>query len=236
MQQYWTISDTVATLNACDWTGALDVLFPWHGFVPTSQALTGAALLKVYTRASAGSAPETMVECYQRGADLVATYAQTLERNVRPQVYWRAVESEGLPARGGLEVILSAQTSLLDSQPQTIVESTLPASEVVCFGSRSQVVKATKDTWQTDGNAPRAVLFRLPGGQASYLEMVHPSDFAGVMVQKSLVRWHLFPEHLEKGVIRRARVRGMLLAREGDEVAVPQLMQAFAQSALALST
>src|SRR4051812_37189490 len=139
MQQYWTILDTVASLKANDWAGAVDVLFPWHGFAATSEALAGAALLKVFTRASAGPTPETLVECYQRGPDLVATYAQTPERNVRPQVYWRVVESEGLPARGGLEVILSAQTSLLDSQPQMIVESALPASDMLCFDSRGQL-------------------------------------------------------------------------------------------------
>ena len=31
------------------------------------------------------------------------------------------------------------------------------------------------------------------------------------------IRWQMFPESLEKGVIRRGRVRGVFLPREQDE-------------------
>jgi hypothetical protein len=64
---------------------------------------------------------------------------------------------------------------------------------------------------------------QLPGG---YLEMVHPADFDHVEFEPGpnpgilRSRFKLFEEHLEKGVIRRARVRGLLGldTRDGEAV------------------
>jgi len=234
MKTYWTLTDTVARLQQPHFTGEVDILFPWHGFFLETRLPDKIALLKVFTRASGGATPETLVDSYQRGTDLVATYAQTPERNVRPQVYWRFVEPSAL------ELILSAQTSLLDSQPATALESALPAGEMVPLSADAKVVQLTLDGWQTDDSAPRAVLFRPAGLELSYLEMVHPTDFAGV--QLSIIdglptaRWHLFPERLEKGVIRRGRVRGVMLPRANDLQQAQKALIEFAHSALTLST
>ncbi len=129
MQTPWTIRETFGALTTSLLSGEVDLLFPWHGFSPAAMKVAHVALFKVFTRATAGPTPETLVESYQRGVDLVATYAQTPERNVRPQVYWRYVETSAQVA--GLEIILSMQTSLLDSAPATSLESTLPTGEVI---------------------------------------------------------------------------------------------------------
>ena len=92
----------------------------------------------------------------------------------------------------------------------------------------------------SDSVAPRAVLFRPQHLGASYLEMVHPTDFTGVQIATAdelpTVRWHVFPERLEKGVIRRARVRGLFLPRDNDLQHAREQIEAFVLSPLALST
>lgn len=234
MKTYWTLTDTVARLEEPNFAGEVDLLFPWHGFLLEVASPGKIALMKVHTRAAGGATPETLVDSYQRGADLVATYAQTPERNIRPQLYWRYVEPRGL------ELILSAQTSLLDSQPATTIESALPAGEALPLSASGQVLSVSQDQWHTSDDAPRAVLFRPQGYDVSYVEMVHPTDFAGIQLsvvdQLPTVRWHLFPERLEKGVIRRGRVRGVLVSREDDLHAAQQALAAFATSPLTLST
>jgi hypothetical protein len=235
MRAFWTLQETIAKLDSPQLPGEVDVLFPWHGFRwSASAAQAQIAILKVFTRASAGATPDTLVDCYQRGLDLVATYAQTPERNVRPQVYWRYVEPNGL------ELVLSSQTSLLDSQPLTSLESALPDGEALGLVD-GEWSASTLDNWQTDARAPRANLFRpsvMP--EQSYLELVHPTDFAGVQLSRAdgllTLRWRLFPEPLEKGVIRRGRVRGYVLPRAKDAEAASKLVEEFARSALVLST
>jgi len=53
--------------------------------------------------------------------------------------------------------------------------------------------------------------------------MVHPADFSGSELTEDdsagghvAIRHRLFVQRLEKGVLLRARVRGLLLAREAD--------------------
>jgi hypothetical protein len=238
MQTFWQINDTVARVEQPIVAGQVDVLFPWHGFSLAASKLAGVAILKVLTRAAGGPTPETIADCYQRGVDLVATYAQTPERNVRPQVYWRYVTSGDNVA--GLELILSAQTSLLDSEPATSVESTLPPGEMLAVDVAGASRPYQQDQWQSGEGAPPITLFRPRDLSASYVEMIHPTDFAGVQFTTSgelpTVRWHLFPERLEKGVIRRGRVRGLFIPRAGDLARCEALYREFAASPLVLST
>jgi hypothetical protein len=181
------------------------------------------------------------LENYQRGTDLVATYLQTPERNTRPQVYWRVIEQPVAEnsLSTALEVIISAQTSLLDSQPLIALESTLPPGEVCLWNERGESVTAASDAWQTGDGSPCVVLFRPRDWSLSYCEMVHPSDFSAMQIQMSdlpSVRWQMFPESLEKGVIRRGRVRGVFLPRAEDEPLARAAFRTFVDSPQVLST
>ena len=231
MKTYWTINSTLARLNIPVLTGEVDAAYPWRGFELAASKAPHVALLKVQTRAIDADAPEAMLDLYQRGEDLVATYAETAERNVRRKFIGADIDAAHDAA--GLEVILSAQTSLLDSQPATHVGSALPPGEAIVLNERGTPV-------EFDAQSPRAVLFRPEYFAMSYLEMVHPTDFAGVQLENlgglNSVRWRLFPESLEKGVIRRGRVRGLFLPRDSDLDQAPQLLADFAASPLVLST
>ncbi len=71
-------------------------------------------------------------------------------------------------------------------------------------------------------DGPGCVLWRLPGEELSYVEMISPGDFhddeaaLDAAAHGSRLRHRLFPQSLEKGVLLRARVRGAFLPRADD--------------------
>jgi hypothetical protein len=70
--------------------------------------------------------------------------------------------------------------------------------------------------------------------------MVHPSDFVTAQVQwnesgSPMVSATLFPESLEKGVIRRARLSGWFLPAENDLQAAVELAKRFVNEPLPLT-
>jgi hypothetical protein len=73
----------------------------------------------------------------------------------------------------------------------------------------------------------------------SYAEMVYPGDFTESYIRRSDDGWHttwdLFPERLEKGVIRRARMRGVFFAGEDLSTALAAF-EHFQASPLPLTT
>src|SRR5262245_24797470 len=68
-------------------------------------------------------------ERYVRGSDLVEVYEKKPPQHLAPQFYWRARFHERLPAVQ-LEAILSVQTDLLDSDPESNVASRVTASDI----------------------------------------------------------------------------------------------------------
>jgi hypothetical protein len=83
------------------------------------------------------------------------------------------------------------------------------------------------------------------GVEFSYVEMIFPSDFCCASVRwgdtqgqtaKAVLHSELFPESLEKGVIRRARLRGLFVPRADDLVTASQLFAEFAASPPPLTT
>jgi hypothetical protein len=225
MQTYWTVFNDRAELKTPRLSGLVEPSFPWRGFSPAFTKQRGVAVLKADLGFVAGDAPESVTDLYQRGVDLAATYAQSPERHFRPQIYWRYLDDD---ATGndvtGLELIVSAQTSLLDSQPKTVIESTLPAGEVLDLSTAMMA----------------ACLFRPTAWSVSYCQMMFASDLAQSQLTKQntlpCLSWQLFHERLEKGVIRRGRIRGMFLPRERDSELAAACAAAFLQSPLVLST
>jgi hypothetical protein len=66
------------------------------------------------------------------------------------------------------------------------------------------------------------------GSSGSYVEMVHPHDGVGIESDgKGAFRFRLFGHDLEKGVILRGRLRGLILPRDGDEQIALEAYDAF---------
>jgi hypothetical protein len=204
-------------------------------------------LLQLHSPACSPTTPP-LVDAYVRGCDLVAGYAEAPQGAVQPHVYFRAGRQA---AAAGLELIVSMQTSLLDSQPESLVTSELPAQEVLVLDSvRKQVpehlpLTGLPATYQgLAGKAAYLFLFRLSDA-LSYAEMVHPGDFVSVGLEQMpsdapgnpqlKLTWRLFPERLEKGVIRRCRVAGWFLPRENDQQQSADLFRRMVEEPLPLT-
>lgn len=174
-----------------------------------------------------GSSKESATDVYVRGTDLVATYDESAERPIRAQAYWRRLEA-GQFCEGHLdsvlvaiELVLSVNTSLLDSDPQATIETSVsPAIKLKNFGERSE---------QT--------LVQPAGERFSYVEMLHPSDMGGTEALlgsgregEAQIHHRLFQQRLEKGVILRARVRGAVVERRQDTAIAEAAFRQFAAS------
>jgi hypothetical protein len=166
-------------------------------------------------------APLTLAECYVRGDDLIVTYTEEREK-LRREIYWRVLNAPPFRA-AGVESIVSVQTSLLHSHPQLMMTSRLSSGEIgrLQRGDQFEFFAAAAGQWQcTRDDGPGVFMWRPSGAGISYVEMVHPSDFQhATLSAESDHTWivhSLFPESLEKGVIRRGRVRGWFVHRDGD--------------------
>ena len=189
------------------------------------------------------------VERYVRGGDLVVTYADRPAPAMRAQLYWRAGAHDRRGAIAAIELVVSVQTSLLDSFPALAVRTQLVASEayqlVDSRGSFAAIVPPGGDLALDDSpELPQCFLFRLPGRQFSYAEMVHPADgrqslwdgWLHGVDYRMLLRHELFAQRLEKGVILRARVLGVFLDRKDDKTAAAAHWDSFLCEALPLTT
>lgn len=154
---------------------------------------------------------ESLSDCYVRQADLIATYTQRSDRTVRPQLLWRVLQDE---ARVGVETLVSMQTSLLDSAPKATVAHQL-GGELWRVEAQSQHPCVEEQRTQ-----PVLLLQRPPGHDVSFVIAVHPADFHSATIAALDGGWRvefkLFYESLEKGVIRRARLRGIYVPRVDD--------------------
>ncbi len=243
----WQLHETLANLQTEQLIGTIDLRQPQLGLhalrmtaADQPVGLAAASLLRLSL--PSGSPVEEIRECWVRGSDLVAVYAPTSSRASQPEIYWRCLSS---PHAIGLELIVSIHTGLLDDNPATSIVSELPASETWWLPSTEQPESArrfiSKDGAHTlRGSEGRGSCIVRMSSQVSYIEMAHPSDFCSTELtwRDGRVTLHtpLFPDRLEKGVIRRGRLRGWFVASAGDLAAAGRLYQEFAESEPPLTT
>ena len=219
----WAIQADRAELNSGSLHGVVNLCQPDQGVhqlrlddTPFPGQLLGVDL-------NASQAAETPSDHYVRANDLIVTYQQAGERTVRTQLYWRSLPKGQSPAVG-VELLVSVQTSLLDSDPAAHLTTRLPAQQVLCLSGddRWQCYSPSDlNGLQTLGNSG-AILFRPIDVGFSYAQLVHPFDLVSSQLSidshQIQLGQKLFSGHLEKGVIRRGRVRGVLLPREDDQL------------------
>ncbi len=249
----WSLTGSIAQLRAPGLQAQLDLRRPRRGLHAIAVRIAGewtpvtaiSQLLQIALAGREGGA-DSLVDSYVRTVDLVATYAPHAVNDVQSQVYWRGLECPAASA-WGVELLLSVQTDLLNSDPSSVITTDVSAQEI--WTTRDD------DAWERCEVGPPAVpgqavaaphgafLFRLAGVPVSYLEMVHPSDLDRAAVSlaneggsslKSSMR--LFPDAMEKGVIRRGRVRGLFLPRADDLLAATALRREFVAAEPPLTT
>ncbi|MDA0659909.1 MAG: hypothetical protein O3C60_13860 [Planctomycetota bacterium] len=176
--------------------------------------------------------PPSPPELYRRQNDLIVSYQQGSGDELRCQLQWQLVP---LGSFGyGIDLLLSAQTNLLNAMPAVTISSRIPTDQVWLAQGDPQTESLS--SWSRvsrieDTDSCTAILVRYPGGP-SYVEMVHPADVETISSCKDRnfslggsgdgsreisSRRRFFTEPLEKGVIRRARWRCGWISNEDDE-------------------
>jgi hypothetical protein len=197
--EVWNFTTTRASLSIAALRGSVTLDDPAQGIgelvwncVPNTGHILGVS-------AGAAASPH---DAFARGHDLVAVYAQDEPQSFQWQVYWRATTPE--PQVVLIDVILSLQTPLLESFPRVITQSRLPTGEAKELPGEGDclVLRPTACDW-------------------SYAEMTHPKD-RGILELTPYrdgglcIERRLGGQFLEKGVIRRLRLRGAFLPRKDD--------------------
>jgi hypothetical protein len=160
--------------------------------------------------AEADAPPEVVL----RQDVLLAMYKPTANRPVECHARWRI----------GLDDVVDLEVSALT--PGKWAGLTVRTSSALPPGETTTGLPA----------APLVCLHRLAGAPITYVEMCHPHD--GIALEAAADgahRFHLFGHDLEKGVILRGRLRGILLPRAGDEAAARQAYEAFLKQPANLS-
>ncbi len=218
-----------------------------HEVIFSGRMLGGIRFLELQIPGLSDPVPASGVsETYVRGADLVATYATTHEGQFRPQVYW---SYRRISTSAGIELTLSMQTELLDSDPTLTTTTELPAGQLL-QASATEPIRFTEPVVQQDPSSCAAqqqdaslLLYRFPDCPVTYIEMVYPSDLGCYWLSEHPTErggWRcgsrLIEERLEKGVIRRARIASWFLPREHDESTAIALFQDFLHAPPPLTT
>jgi hypothetical protein len=235
---FWQLTEDRATVALDAFCGRIDLAQPHNGFLET--LLAGQPILAAQLLGIAASSPVSVPhappqEAYVRGADLIAVYEASDAWPIRVDAVWRGIRptsSEKFLA--AVDLIVSVRTGLLDSRPELSVQSVIPASDVLRLQSATPFA-ATSSAPACTEEGLGCTLFRLPHLALSYAEMVHPADYqqeelVPVGASDSLLRisHQLFRTTLEKGVMLRARVRGVLLDRCDDIRIATECYAAFA--------
>lgn len=251
----WLLDSTaaVARLELPGLIGTVDLNQPAAGFRPERLAGAPAGHLKAFlaldlTREGRRDTRVRPVECFVRGDDLVAYYPET-DHRFRSQVYWRLLRATPAHPEFGLEVIASVETDLLDSEPRFVARSEMQARQFGVFIQEAPHFQPL-DTSPSSGArdfrpAPNGLWARPPETELIYLEFPHPRDTVaarltyssagGDLVRTVQFEHNLLHEFLEKGVLRRCRLRGVFLPPDDLDALGPLALQRFMTAELPLT-
>lgn len=183
------------------------------------------------------------VERWVRGRDAVAVYEPEDSRRLRSTAMWR-ITTAAPPTAAAWELVVSAQTSLLESDASVTVVSTVSGDDLLVAD------------WPTAGHgvvwhrpadprrrtaAAACLLLRRRDDATSVLIATHPGEARELAATASApdrvrIECRLFPSRVEKGVLLRGRVLAAIGPRDGDEAWAAEVATAFAASPPVLET
>ncbi len=245
----WRLEKHTARLKCDRFSATVDLTQPAEGMVEVCAGgcrLGGCRLLAVAMPSFPVGDADSLIERYVRGAELVGAYKESADHPVRVDVLWRAVG----PNAGGrfvaaVELVVSVRTHVLEGCAELAVQSDVPACDTLRLtdADAAKYRPSAPPLRMDPREGPGCLLFRLPDAELSYAEMVHPIDFREDELSSDpasagplRVRHRLFSTRLEKGVILRARVRGVFLPRQDDLRTAAACYRAFAAAEPPLNT
>lgn len=189
----WTLTGLVAS----DGRSRIDLATPAGGLTAAGDD----RLLGIDLRSP--PAATRLVDHWARGADLVAVYEPADPRRLRATAMWRSVD-----AGRGWELVVSAQTALVESDSAIAVTCDLAAGQIT-WGRATE----TGVGWEPlgHGGAPaEATCLLVRRAADAVLVAVHPADVRRILVTSDAGRVHvtcwLFTAAIEKGVLLKSRV------------------------------
>jgi hypothetical protein len=253
MPPLWTLFKHRAT---CGDSGvSLDLEAPRQGLaVPVDESQKAAPAhhllgidLRLAGQAPASSGPS---EQWVRGSDCTAIYEPRDERALRATVMWRQWPAPTTGQRLSLavwEVVVSAQTALLQSDPTLGVVSQIARAGEVVSGrwlsggmAFSQAPTPVPASASASASAAVAGLLVRTGAGRSVLVLAHPAEEQRLEVVSAAdtcrVTCALFSLPVEKGVLLRSRVLAAIGPVTGDTAWAAEVAASFAASPPVLST
>lgn len=210
----WNLVEHQATATWADTSAIVDTLDLRNGLTVGSGAWQGSTIGALPTIQPASSAAS--VETYVRGADLVTTHPATKERPTRVQLYWRRWHDLPSSKAAVLELIVSVQTHLLDSDPALVIESRFSrGQDATCIDGKCEVTEGTS----------LALILTHPNDAVEIEMLREPGSPAGCLVRQTL-----FQRRLEKGVILRGRVLFCWSSEKLESEAVEQIQNRFVKA------
>ncbi|NIL98471.1 MAG: hypothetical protein GTO53_11290 [Planctomycetales bacterium] len=250
MPEPWQLELPQAVLRADTCSARLTVAEPQRGLesvFPYFKRHEDARLFQVRIgHGEPGKLP--VADAYTRLNDLIVSYAESAVSTCSSQIYWRFLDpSDQKDMLSGIDVIISAQTSLLDAQPEIMASSRIAAAEVLRLADADSAACQTMDIGPTpkqlgpDGG-PGCFLFRPADENFSYVEMIHPTDFSRAELLRpegdrevTDLRHVVINRWMEKGVIVRARLRGVFVSRSDDALAAGRVYRNFCTAEIPLT-
>lgn len=245
----WTLQDHAAQLASGPFSATLDLMRPDRGL--GSWRVDGQPLAAPLDCALGVDWQAGLVapaDVFIRGDDLVARYEETSARPLRVELYWRRVASSD-PRGVAIDLQVSVNTSLLDADPRLATVSHLRRAELARLDDTQAVWTSVPDPLGEPRQGDRADGFRCllaerGGLDFAYAEMVHPQDDEGSELRSAgdgtegglVLRHALFVDSLEKGVILRARIRGLIVARAEARARTASEFAALVAAPLPLTT
>ncbi len=210
---HWSIAGNLATLVSSPWTWRVDLANPSAGVSIEGPANTPWQLMAIHPIPAHACHIDDQ---FARGSDLMVRYDQTEKDQFAFQLDFRAVpKSELGSASGGFDMWLSVQTQLLDAHPQLEISHPGAASG-----------------WSGDASIQS---YQSRGGCAAIL--IHPSDLLQTeLIDLKAGKLRLFGNFMEKGVIRRGRIRCLVNAAPISTSDLQAAYDCFADSPLPLTT
>jgi hypothetical protein len=205
----WFLQGSQAKLACGALLGEIDLEQPMRGlhnlrlFVETVDGwLMGINVVED----GANDEPWQPTDVYTRGNDLVATYREPLGQPFTLQVYWRVLPLKNRQS-AALESIVSIQTREWEAHPQVTLTSALAVHSAIL--KNGGVIYRSNHDW-------------------AYVEAAPPGDFISLSCGSTApnlraAQWSYGNQFMERGVIRRLRLRGAIVPIAEAEDAVEKI-------------
>ena len=238
----WSLAENRATWS--DRCGHVVVYpeSPWLGVRASVEPHGGGWLRGEFTTWRVS--PPCVPDIYIRGDDLIASYPQSRSDELTAQLQWSA--RKWSDASLGIDLLVSVQTALLDSNPQFVVGATLPPATWYHWQTENEAstrLTPSAALWTHPTTCAAVIVARFAVGPSWFL-MIHPEDLPAEhrFARSDSAPWitpvwaTLFTERLEKGVIRRARVRSGWTPPADEALVIRERFDELLQQPLPLTT